>query len=78
MDFLTRSISKTPSQTARYKKKQDDRKINLDFDLDINKDFEETSPYQEGVMVEIYQRLDKSQLLETPELANLINTNNLV
>ena len=28
-----------------YPKVQDDRKINLDLDLEINKDFEDNSPY---------------------------------
>ena len=50
----------------------------MDLDLDINKYFEENSPYQEGMILETYQRPDKSQLLEQLELANLINTNNLV
>ena len=59
-------------------KTQYDRKINLDLDLEINKDFEENSPYQEGIISEIYKRLDKSQLLESPALADLINTNNIV
>ena len=59
-------------------KMQDDRKTNLDLDLEINKDFEENSPYQEGIISEIYQRTDKSQLLEPPELADLVNTNNIV
>ena len=35
-------------------KMQDDRKINLDLDLEIKKDFEENSPYQEGIVSEIY------------------------
>ena len=34
---------------------QNDRQINLDLDLEINKDFEESSPYQEGIISEIYQ-----------------------
>ena len=55
-------------------KAQEDRKINLDLDLDINKDFEENSPYQEGIISEIYQRSNKYQLLEPPELAHFINT----
>ena len=59
-------------------KAQEDRKINMDLDLEINKDFEENSPYQEGVISEIHQRPDKSQLLETPELANVVNSNNIV
>ena len=50
----------------------------MDLDLDINKDFEENSLYAEGIISKTYQRPDKSQLLEPPELADLINTNNLV
>ena len=59
-------------------KTQDNRRTTLHLDLDINKDFKENSPYQKGVILETYQRPDKSQLLEPPELADLINTNNLV
>ena len=59
-------------------KMQDDRKINLDLDLEIDKDFEKNSPYQESIISEIYQKPDKSQLLGPPELADLINTNNVV
>ena len=54
------------------------RQINLDLDLEINKDFEENSPYQEGIISEIYQRPDKSQLVEPPELADLVNTDKIV
>ena len=57
---------------------QNDRQINLDLDLEINKDFEENSPYQEGIISEIYQRPEKSQLLEPPELADLVNTDKIV
>ena len=49
----------------------------MDLDLDTNKDFEENFPYQEGIS-ETYQKPDKSQLLKPSELADLINTNNLV
>ena len=42
-------------------KAQEDRKINLDLELEINKDFKENSPYQEGIISEVYQRLDKTQ-----------------
>ena len=55
---------------------QDDRRMTLV--LDINKEFEENFPYQEGIISKIYHIPDKSQLLEPPELADLINTNNLV
>ena len=57
---------------------QNDRQTNLDIDLEINKDFKENSPYQEGVISEIYQRPDKSQLVDPPELADLIDTDKVV
>ena len=57
---------------------QHDRQINLDLDIEINKDFEENPPYQEGIISEIYQRPDRSQLVEPPELEDLVNTNNIV
>ena len=50
----------------------------MDLDLEINKDFEENSPYQEGVISEIYQRPDKSQLVDPPELTDLVDTNRIV
>ena len=59
-------------------KTQHNRKINVDLHLEVNKDFEENSLYQEGIISEIYQRPDKSQLLEPSELADLVNTNNIV
>ena len=67
-----------PSPRPPDVKMQDDRKINLDLNLEMNKDFEDNSPYQEGIISEIYQRPDRSQLLEQPELADLVNTNNIV
>ena len=57
---------------------QNDRQINFDLDLEINQDFEENSPYQEGITSEIYQRPEKSQLVEPPELADLVNTDKIV
>ena len=53
---------------------QDDRQADLEFDLKINKEFEENSPYQEGIISEIYQRPDKSQIVDPPELIDLVNT----
>ena len=50
----------------------------MDLDLEINKDFERNSLYQEGIISEIYQRPDRSQLIEPPELAGLVNSNNVV
>ena len=72
-DPLIKPPPRLPDLEMQY-----DRKIDLDLDLESNKDFEENSPYQECIISEIYQRPDKSQLLEPPEVADLINTNNVV
>ena len=40
---------------------------------DINFDFEENSPFQEGIMSKTFQRLDKSFFQELKELGDLIN-----
>ena len=45
---------------------------------DINLDFEENSPFQEGIISEAYQRLDKSFFQEPKELKKLVNTSNLI
>ena len=50
----------------------------MDLDLEINKDFKENSPYHKGVISEIYQRPDKSQLIDPPELTDLIDTDKIV
>ena len=44
-DPLMKPLPKPPDIKA-----QDDRKINLDVDLEINKDFEENTPYEEGII----------------------------
>ena len=45
---------------------------------DIYLDFEENSPFQEGVISEMFQRPDKSFFQDPKELHNLINTGNLL
>ena len=45
---------------------------------DINLDFEENSPFQEGVISETFQRCNKSFHQEPKELNDLINTGNLI
>ena len=45
---------------------------------DINLDFEENSPFQEGVFSEFFQRLDKPFFQDPKELNNLINMGNLI
>ena len=44
----------------------------------INLDFEENSPFQEGVMSKTFQRLDKSFFQEPKELGDLMNKGNLI
>ena len=57
---------------------QNDRQVNLELDLEINRDFEENSPYQEGIISKIYQRPHKSQMVDLPELTDLVNTERIV
>ena len=45
---------------------------------DINFDFEENSPFQEGMMSKMFQRLDKSFFQEPKELGDIINKGNLI
>ena len=46
----------------------DSQKDLLDNDLDRNVDIEENSPFQEGIISEIYERLDMSYIQEPHEL----------
>ena len=50
----------------------------LDNDLDRNVDIEENSPFQEGIISKIYERLDMSYVQETNELKDLIDTTKLI
>ena len=45
---------------------------------DPNIDFEENSPHQEGIISETYESPDKSYIGEPHELADLVDTSNLV
>ena len=56
----------------------DSQKDLLDNDLDRNTDIEENSPFQEGIISEIYERLDTSYIQEPHELKNLIDTTKLI
>ena len=77
-------IPKYPNQISKPIPKLPERVINndkqtdLDLDLDINKDIEENSPYQEGIISEIYERPHKSQFVNPPELTDLINMERIV
>ena len=70
---ITKSLPKLPKGVI-----QDGRQRDLELDLEINKDSEENSPYQEGIISEIYQRPDKSQIVDPPELIDLVNTERIV
>ena len=48
------------------------------IDPEINTNFEENSPFHKGIISEIYQRPDKTFFQEPHELADLINTGNLI
>ena len=48
------------------------------MDNDINTEFMENSPYQEGIISETYERPDKSYVKEPPELGNLLDASKLV
>ena len=59
--------------------KQQPFKQNIqEINPNINFDFEENSPFQEGIMLETFQRLDKSFCQNPKELGDLINKENLV
>ena len=50
----------------------------LDNDLDRKVEIEENSPFQEGIILEIYERPDYSHLQEPQELTDLIDTTKLI
>ena len=50
----------------------------LDNDSDRNVDIEENSPFQEGIISEIYERPDTSYVQEPQELKDLIDTTKLI
>ena len=50
----------------------------ISYDPNINLDFEEYSPFQEGIMSETLQRLDKSFFQNPKELGEVINKENLI
>ena len=70
---MLKPIPKLPERVI-----QNERQTDLELDLEINKDIEEYSPYQEGIISEIYQRPHKSQLVDPQELTDLVNTERIV
>ena len=70
-------IYRPPPKLTEIPLQEIPRKL-ADSDTEINTDFKEKSPYQEGVISETYQRPGKSYFQEPLELDSLINTGNLV
>ena len=58
--------------------KENRRDFSSGLDTETNVDFEENSPYQEGIVSKTYERLDKSYIKEPPELKDLIDITKLV
>ena len=56
----------------------DSQKDLLDNDLDRKVEIEENSPFQEGIISEIYERPDMSYIQERQELKDLIDTTKLI
>ena len=56
----------------------DSQKDLLDNDLDRKIEIEENSPFQEGIISEIYERPDTSYVQEPQELKDLIDTTKLI
>ena len=56
----------------------DNQKDLLENDLGQNLDIEENSPFQEGIISEMYERPDRSFVQEPYKLKDLIDTNKLV
>ena len=57
---------------------KNNRKELLDLETDRNIDFKENSPYQEGIILETYERPDKVNIQEPTELKDLIDTTKLI
>ena len=70
---ISNPIPKLPERVT-----ENEQQTDLELDLEINKDIEENSPYQEGIISEIYERPHKSQLVDPPELTDLVNTEKIV
>ena len=56
----------------------DSQKDLLDNDLDRKVEIEENSPFQEGIISDIYERPDTSYVQEPQELNDLIDTTKLI
>ena len=72
-------ILRPPMKPIKQNMTHDQSSQNVqDVKPNINFDFEENSPFQEGIMSEMFQRPDKSFFQEPKELGDLINKGNFV
>ena len=67
-----------PDLLLRNPKQQPIKQNIQEINPNINLDFEENSPFQEGIMLETFQRPDKSFFQNPKELGDLINKENLI
>ena len=77
--FHSGPILRPPIKPIKQNMTHDQNSQNVqDINPNINVDFEENSPFQEGIMSDMFQRLDKSFFQEPKELGDLINKGNFV
>ena len=70
--------ARPPSKPPDISDPLDSWKDLLDYDLDRKVEIEENSPFQKGIISEIYERPDNSYMQEPQELTDLINTTKLI
>ena len=75
-DRLDRLDTFYPCHTRKFMTTKFRRKADTGPKIDI--EFEEISPYEEGIISEAYQRPDKAYFQEPKELESLVNTSRLV
>ena len=72
-------LLRPPKQPIKQNMIHDQNSQNVqDISPNINFDFEENSPFQEGIMSKTFQRPDKSLFQDPKELGDLINKGNFV
>ena len=71
-------FSRPPPKPPDISDPLDSRKDLLDNDWDRKLEIEENSPFQEGIISEIYERPDNSYMQEPQELTDLIDTTKLI
>ena len=72
-------LLRPPKQPIKQNMTHEQNSQNIqDINPNINFGFKENSPFQEGIMSETFQRLDKSFFQDPKELGDLINKGNFV